>query len=265
MSDKPPLRKADFPAPKKISASNFDEICGTFKIPTSHHTTTKKRLDELVAEFDAWMKGEKLQPDRASDRDRLETALANTEKAANQIGKLGPSGRRATRVMSASVAPMLAAQWLNERFPDDDLTPRRSKLPPAQGSRRSIPQRGPEYFIEETSIEARMEFVQRRSVETTVAALNEIIGGLERSIRSLGLQPGSQGGRHPLRYRRYLIINLAEIWHDLEYKISSSANSPFASFCEAVAVSIGWPADGMSSDIPKAIRDWRNLTQKNHR
>jgi hypothetical protein len=268
MSEKPkPLRKADFPAPKKISALDFDELCETFKIPTFHRATTKTALDDLVIEFNAWMKGEKLQPDRASDRDRLKTALADTKKAAELISKLGPSGRRAFRVISASVAPMLAARWLNERFPDDDLAPQRTKLP-AQGSRTAMrtPLRGPEYFIEEESIEARIRFVQHCSVETTIAALNEIMTGLERSIQSLNLQPGSRGGRTPLTYRRYLIINLAEIWYrNLGYEISTSANSPFAGFCEVIAVSIGWSAHGTSSDIPKAIRDWRNLSQKNHR
>jgi hypothetical protein len=262
-----PLREANFPAPEKISSPDFDELCETFKISTLHRTTTKKWLDELVTEFDAWMRGEKLQPDRASDRDRLETALAKMKTAVDRIDKLGPSGRRATRVISASLAPMLAALWIHEKFPDDELTPQRSKLPPAQGSRTSIrtPQRGLEYFIEEKSIGARMEFVERRSVETIVAALNEIIEGLERSRRSLDLQPGSKGGRRPLTYRRYLIINLAEIWRNLGHMISTSANSPFAGFCEAVAVSIGWPADGMSSDIPKAVKDWRNLLGKNRR
>lgn len=262
-----PLRNADFPAPRKINESDFKHLCKISEIQPSDHKITKKWLDELVTDFDVWMKGERLQLDRASDRDRLKTALSNTEKAAKRIRNLGPSGRRATRVISASVAPMLAARWLNEKFPDDDLTPQRSKLPSAQGSRTSTrtPQRAPEYFIEEKSLEARMHFVRQRSVETTIAALNEIIGGLERSIRSLALQPGSRGGRKPTMFRHFLIINLAEIWSRLGRTVVVTPTSEFADFCEVVADSIGWPTDGMDSAIPDAVRHWRNLPRKTHR
>jgi hypothetical protein len=258
------LRSADFRAPKKITQSDFDELCKRFKIPSSHRSDTKRRLDELVRAFGEWMTNERLQPDRKSDRERLKNALSNLEKAATQIDHLGPSGRRAIQAISDSVAPMLAAQWLNEQFPDDDYAPQRSRLPLTTGLRPPLhtPLRGRKYFIEEESLGARHEFVQQRPVRTTSAMLGEIKKGLVTALLSLDLQPGAKGGRGPLTYRRYLIINLAEIWETCGNQIPTSNTSDFTDFCDGVAASIGWPIDGMSAAIPKVIKKWRNLPQK---
>jgi hypothetical protein len=260
------LRNADFPVPK-LTDSEFDELCKTLKISSSHLSDMKRRLDELVRTFGEWMTGDRRQPDRTSDRKRLEDALLYAENAAARIDQLGPSGGRAIRTISDSIAPMLAAQWLNEKFSDDDYTPQRSRLPSTDGPRPSLraPLRGPKYFIEEESLRARFEFVQRCPIKTTVVVLKEIKKGLETALRSLDLQPGSKGGRKPLTYRHYLVINLAEIWDTLERNVSTSATSEFTVFCEGVAESIGWPTDGMSAAIPDAVTDWLHLTRKRRR
>jgi hypothetical protein len=252
------LRSADFPVPKQITDSDFHALCELYKISSTHRSDTKRRLDKLVRGFGEWMTGDRRQPDRTSDRKRLEDAILYAEKTAAQIDQLGPSGRRAIRAISDLVAPMLAAQWLNEKFPDDGYTPQRSRLPSTSGPRRT-PLRGPEYFIEEESLGARFEFVQQSPIKTTVAVLKEIKKGLETALRSLDLQPGSKGGRIPLTYRHYLVINLAEIWTKLGRKALTSPTSDFAAFCEGVAESIGWPTDGMSAAIPDAVKHWRNL------
>jgi hypothetical protein len=98
-------------------------------------------------------------------------------------------------------------------------------------------------------------------VKTTAAALTTIGVGLEKALRNLDLQPRSKGGRKPLIYRHYLIINLAEMWDSLGNEVSTGTNFP--AFCEGVAESIGWPTEGINSAISEAISDWRNLTQKN--
>ena len=125
---------------------------------------------------------------------------------------------------------MLSAQWLNEMFPDDVYVPQRSRLPSESGPR--APLRGRQYFIEEETFGARFGFVQKRPAETTIALLKEIKKGWRLSTRSLDLQPGSKGGRKPLTYRHDLIINLAEIWKMCGGKVSTTASSPFAAFCE---------------------------------
>jgi hypothetical protein len=258
------LRSANFRSPKKITDSDFDEICGTSKILSSHRLDMKKRLDALVEAFGESMRETRRQPARKPDRKRLERALSYVEKAAAQTDKLGPSGRLAMRTISDSVAPMLSAQWLNEKFSDDDFAPQRSQLPSTTGLRSPYhtPLRSQEYFIEEKSLEARFEFVQQRPVRTTSAVLREIKKGLATALRSLDLQPRSRGGREPLTYRHYLIMNLAEIWISFGRKVSTSAKSEFTTFCETVAEPMGWPTDGMSAAIPVAVRDWRNRAQK---
>jgi hypothetical protein len=152
---------------------------------------------------------------------------------------------------------------LNKKFSDDGYTPQRSRLPSDSGPRRSL--RAPLYFIEEKSLGARFEFVQQRPIKTTVAVLKEIKKGLETALQSLDLQPGSKGGRKPLTYRHYLVINLAEIWITLGRKVSTSATSDFTVFCEGVAELIGWPTDGMSAAIPDAVTDWVHRIRKRRR
>jgi hypothetical protein len=261
------LRSADFRVPIKITDLDFDEICGTFKIPSSHRSEVKERLDALVRDFGEKMTGETRQPARKSDRKRLENALSYVKKAAAQADKLGQSGRLAMRTISGSVAPMLSAKWLNEQFFDDDFVPQKSPLPSSSGTRppEHRPARTEEYFIEENSLEARFEFVQQRPEKTTRTVLKEIEKALARALRSFDLQPQSSGGREPLTYRKYLVMNLAEIWTFSRGKVSGSAGSDFTHFCGVVAESIGWPTDGMESAVPKAIKDWRNLDQKRRR
>src|SRR5262249_12319114 len=100
---------------------------------------------------------------------------------------------------------MLAAQWMNETFPDDDYTPQRSSVPESSGLREPLRTsiRAPTYFIEEHSREARFQFVRQRPVKTVGAALKEIGRGLSEALRTFDLQPRSRGGQEPLLYRHY--------------------------------------------------------------
>jgi hypothetical protein len=65
---------------------------------------------------------------------------------------------------------------------------------------------------------------------------------------------GKKGDRH------YLIINLAEIWNWLGKAPSAGPKSSFVDFCAVIAVSIGWPSEGIESAAPNALKDWLNLT-----
>jgi hypothetical protein len=271
------LRVADIPVPKKVSKEDFIEICGTFRISASHQQLVRTTLDNLVEDLKDWMNRERSQSHRRADRNRLNKAVSSIKSAIALIQKLGPSGRLALKAMSQPLAPMLSAQWINLSFPDDDYAPQRSAPPPqAIGSRLVRPRAGrmgPQtirmgsssdgFFIEEHSLESRFEFVSRRAMKATTAALMTIELGLEKTLRSLDLQPGSWGGRKRLIYRHSLLIKLAEMWDQVGKKVSSGTE--FAAFCESVARSIGWPTDGINSAIPDAIRDWRNRTQKIYR
>ena len=179
------VRVDDLAPPKMIADEDFDDLCETSRIPPSHRQDVKARLCELVTEFAGWIIRERQQPDRRSDRDRLKEALAQINRAAATIEQLGPSGRFALKAIAPFVAPMLAAQWISESFPDDNYAPRRSPVP-SEGWRQPLrpPLRGSEYFIEEYSREARFEFVSHRAVKTAAAVLKTIEAGIRRSAAS---------------------------------------------------------------------------------
>jgi hypothetical protein len=256
------MRADGFPIPKKMSSEDFDLLCRNFHIPLSSRNSAREQLDNIVRQFADWMIKDRKQPDRNADRDRLETALSCIEKATDKLNKLGPSGRLAFKAISRTVAPMLSAKWINENFSDDDYAPRKSRLPVANLGLRTparSPMRGAEYFIEEHSLEARLQFVSHQPANTAGVTLTAITDGVREALRRIELEPGSQGGRKPFIHRRYLLMNLAEMWDRLGSQVSTGPQSNFANFCEFVAESIGWPTEGISSAIAKAIGDWRNL------
>jgi hypothetical protein len=265
------LRKIDFPVPKRITDSDFDEICGTFNVSRSHQLRLKDRLDDLVDAFAKWMSDERARarrrPTRASDGEQLERALAHVRKAGAKIEKLGAAGQLAVRSVSVSIAPMLSAKWLSEVFSDDELAPYPSALPLHTGSRspEHVSDREDMYFIEEVSLAARFQFVERRAKLTTKVVLTEIEKALTAALQSFELQPEALGGRESLKSRKYLIRNLAVIWEGLDKTVSGSANSEFTEFCEAFAASVGWPTEGMAAAVPKEISYLRNRIKKRGR
>jgi hypothetical protein len=260
------IRVDELAIPVNIASRDFAELCETFHIPSSQRRGAKSRLDELVTEVSNWMTTERQHPHRSSDRDRLEEVLEHVREAAAALERLGPSGRLASKAIASFVAPMLAAQWLSVSFPDDDYAPQRSPLP-SEGWRQPLrsPMRASKYFIEELSSEARFQFVSHRVVKTAAAVLKTIEEGIVEARQALDRQRGSRGGRKPLMYRHFLILNLAEMWGDIGKQVSTGAKSDFAAFCETVAVSIGWPDEGIGAAVPKAIREWRNLPQSKRR
>jgi hypothetical protein len=260
------IRVDELTIPKKIASRDFALLCDTFHISSPHRRDAKSRLDELVTEFANWMTAERQHPGRGSDRGRLKKALGHVREAAAALERLGPSGRLAFKAIASFVAPMLAAQWMSFSFPDDDYAPQRSPLP-SEGWRQPLrpPMRSSEYFIEELSSEARFQFVSHRAVQTAAAAFKTIETGFVGVLQALDRQRGSRGGRKPLTYRHFLIMNLAEMWDDIGKQVSTGPNSDFTSFCESVAVSIGWPDEGIGAAVPKAIREWRNLPQSKRR
>lgn len=268
ISKKSTVARADeFRIPQRIAAEDFDNLCKTSQIPSPHRQVVKEGLDKIVEGFSDWMGNDHRQVDRKHDRECLKEALSHIEKATARIHSLGPSGRRALKITSRSLAPMLAALWINENFPDDDYAPQRSTPPSGHGGREPMRRslRDATYFIEEDSLETRQQFVRNRAVQAASGMLRTIGEGLSDSLREIDHQRGARGGRKPLTYRHYLIVNLAQLWTDIGRTVSTGPNSDFAAFCEMVAVSIGWPDHGMSAAIPDALNDWRNRTSKINR
>ena len=260
------LRRENFPIPNKIGNANWVELCETFHIPSECRGTLRVRLNELVDALAIWMSSDRTLPDRKSDREKVKEILSCIKAAAAQTAKLGPAGHLASKAISPFAAPMLAAQWMNESFLDDDDTPRRSAQEDSSGlrpPRDSI--RAPTYFIEELSHQARFEFVHKRPVETIVAALQQIAAGLGEVLRAFDLQPSSRGGQEPLLYRHYAIIHLIEIWNEIGKEPSSGPTSACTAFCESVVVAMGWPTEGLSSAMPDAVKHWRHLSGKSKR
>ena len=162
------LRNEDFPSPKRIEDEDWETICKTARIPSGDRERLRMRVNELVDALEKWMSRDRRLPDRKSDRDQVKEIFSHINAAAAQTDKLGPSGQLALKAISPFLASMLAAQWMNESFPDDDYTPQRSSVPESSGLREPLrtPIRAPTYFIEEHSREARFQFVRQRPVKT---------------------------------------------------------------------------------------------------
>jgi hypothetical protein len=118
---------------------------------------------------------------------------------------------------------------------------------------------------EDRSLHRRYYFIRHRAPETLSAILGQIESALRTALQSQNLQPGAKGGRKSLTPRHYLIMNLAQFWTELGKAISMSKKSDFVAFCEAVAVAIGWPYDGMVDAAIDAVADWRNRMQNSTR
>jgi hypothetical protein len=252
-------RNEDFPSPKRIEDEDWETICKTFGIPSGDRL--RIRVNELVDALEKWMSRDRRLPDRKSDRKQVEKIFSHINAAVAKTDKLGPAGHLALKAISPFLASMLAAQWMNESFPDDDYTPQSSGL--REPLRTSI--RAPTYFIEEHSPGARFQFVRQRPVKTVGAALKEIGRGLSEALRAFDLQPRSRGGQEPLLYRHYALVNLIDMWAEIGKEPSSGPTSDCTAFCEGVADAIGWPTDGLSSAMPDAIKHWHYLTGKNKR
>jgi hypothetical protein len=95
-------------------------------------------------------------------------------------------------------------------------------------------------------------------VQVTSATLATIEEGLRQSLQEIKRQPGSRGGRKPIKFRRYLLKNLILVWTGLGRDVSFGPKSDFTTFSEAVTELIGWPTSGIEADIPRAFNDLRN-------
>jgi hypothetical protein len=258
-------RASDFPPPKAIDDTDFDAICATFRILKRQKEVVRDFLDKLVDIFADHMKGKRLEPHFSADKDNLEAALGYILKGLDKLRKIGPRGQRAMRSISPYIGPMVAAQWLRDNFPDDDLVPDQVAAP-EQHSSLSLraPLRGDRYDIEQLSLDGRKTFVRARPGKTLVAVLTEIERGLAVAIADrTKVLSRAKGGPVPLQDRDLVLKNLCTIWSQLDRELIAGNKSDFGAFCEAIFVAIGWPTNSVNDDaLREAIRDWHNLPQK---
>jgi hypothetical protein len=257
------LRNENFPIPQKISDADFETLCETFYVASNHRQRLRMRLDGFLDALARSMSIDRALPDRKSDQEHLEEILAHIRAAAAQTNKLGPAGHLALRTISPFVSLMLAAQWMNESFPDNDYTPKRS-VPKEFSGLRSPRQtyRTSTYFIEEDTQGARFEFVRQNPAITLNTALKQFGEGLSEALRTFDLQPSSKGGQKPLLYRHYALIHLIGMWDEMGREPSSGPRSGCTAFCEAVVDAMKWPTQGLSAAMPDAIKHWRHLSGK---
>jgi hypothetical protein len=107
-NDRKVVRVDELAPPKPICPGDFDELCKTLKIPLEQRHALKEQLDELVKEFTAWMRKDRVQPDRSFDEDLLNDALSQINRAKSAASKLGPSGRQALKITSRLWGPMIS-------------------------------------------------------------------------------------------------------------------------------------------------------------
>lgn len=213
------------------------------------------------------------QPDLRADRDMLMKALSAVEQARKALARpFGPAARRSMSAFGPRLGLVVAAKWLRDRFPDDELVPRPHAVPidpqadltryPGLGR---LPRNSDKLDIERLSLNARVDFVEWRPTDTTVAILQEIQNSLRAALHEMSMLPGARGGQKPINNRHYVLMNLAEIWSRLGLRPTGGATSRFVTFCESFFELIEWPTEGLQHAVPRALRSWQDRRRKTGR
>jgi len=261
---------SSLPIPRPACDAGLEELFLVHRIPSEYWPMAKAFLDELVAVFAGEIRRERSEPALRADRQTLHKAQRAVEQALALIGgPLGPAARRSLRAAGLRLGPMVSAEWLRERFPDDEYVPLQHALPiNRQGDRfrypalARLPRNDTRLDVEQFSYEARVNFVQARPAETMRALLKSIQAALQAAQDGFLLLPGARGGQRPLLQRRYVLANLAELWHRIGRSPSSGPASDFLAFCEGFCTLIGWPDEGLETAVADALVAWRDLHQK---
>jgi hypothetical protein len=246
-------RVADFPPPKVISDQDLDEIFSNFDIlDKGQRPATKDRLNKLVKEVTKWVN--KPQPRLAADLKRMEEMRNAISSILKELDQLGFFGIQALKCVAGYLGPMLSAQWINGRFPDDDWAP--TKTSAERHSHLHEPARSERYFVEEFTGEMRHQFVQKRTREV----VKEILLELDTSIASALSRNVDEGGPGRLTDRHYFLINLTDLWASLGRTVSGGPRSELIRFCEYIFEIVGWPNDSLDDAVQKAIKQWREIS-----
>lgn len=261
---------SSLPLPRPAPDTGLEELFLVHRIPSEYWPMAKAFLDELVAVFAGEIRRERREPALRADRQTLHKAQCAVEQALAVMKRpLGPAARRSLRAAGPRLGPVVSAGWLRERFPDDEYVPTRHALPiDHQASRVRYPglarlrRNDNRLDVEQFSGEARAQFVEMRPAETMRALLESIQAALQAAQGRFLLLPGARGGQKPLLQRRYMLANLAELWHRIGRSPSSGPASDFLAFCEGLCTLIGWPDEGLETAVADALVTWRDRRQK---
>ncbi len=242
----------DLLAPRRLSQSNFEEICSPYHISGSDRARLLAEINTILKDIGQWMKNNTHKPHRQLRRD-MTSAAGHLKKARNLLDVKAKYSLSALGFVAGDIAPMVSAQWLSSKFPADNLSPTALGLGP---------------FVEDdASLQQRNRFIEHRPVQAIAEILKALEAGVAQSLKMQKVLPGSKGGPKSLRARRILIQLLAVKWERLGKKASTSPNSDFVSFVDNIMDAIGWPSDmandgeAVAAEARKAVKEWRNLTK----
>ena len=239
------------PIPKRISNSDFDEICKSFKIsPKRARDSLRAVVDGTVAGIAEFQTQQRSRPHLRDDRKRVKDAISAVEAVRRSLNGLGSDGKASLVLYECSLSGLISPAWLHHRFPDDPLAPKIAGLAP--DFEHSLDHR-----------QCRL-FIQNRPALVTAAICEELCQVLNGTLFLLKNNPTTKGGRKRMFFRHNFICSLAEAWTFIGRRISTSPKSDFVGFVEAVVVSIGWSKRGIATAVAKAVKDWRrrNRAQK---
>jgi hypothetical protein len=250
-------RREDFGPPKLLKDEDLEAICVGFGIGEGQQAFFKSGIKKIILAIAVRINEDRSTSSRSADLDRLKSINSQLKDIIQKVDEMGPRGGLALRAISDSIGPMLSAGWISHQFPGDDLAPTKSLVSDDMMAGRLRPHmrerlRGPEYFIDELSLETRYQFARFRPKKTLIAILQREEQGIEAALSVIKSGPEARGGA-PLTYRRYMLANLAKLWRSIGKQTPTSPQSEFAQFCEYVCECVGWPKRGVGSAIPKAL------------
>ena len=244
-------RAETLPIPKRISDSDFDEICESFKIsPKKNRDFLRAVVDGATAGAAEFLMQQRSRPHRRTDHKLVKDTASALEEVRQWLDRLGPEGKEALREFEHFLSPLVSARWLHQQFPNDNLALRIAGLAAD--------------FEDRCLVQRRM-FIWNRPSLAVNAVLAELGRGLNATLLRLESRAGAKGGRKPLFARHIMILSLVRFWELIGKKISTGPKSEFVKFVEAVLVSIGWPESGIPDAVADAVKDRRNRAQKKTR
>ena len=180
------------PIPKRISDSDFDEICGSFKIsPKKNRDLLRAVIDGATAGAAELLTQQRSQPHRRDDRKLVADSVSALTKVRQRLDRLGPEGKEALREIEDLLSPLVSARWLHQQFPNDSLAPKIAGLAAD---------------FEDRSQDQRRLFIWNRPSLAINAVLAELGHGLNATLSRLKTGPGAKGGRKPATARRVMIL-----------------------------------------------------------
>jgi hypothetical protein len=244
-------RSENLPIPKRISDSDFDEICESFKIsPKKNRDMLRAVIDGATAGIAEFQTQQRSQPHRRKDRKLVADAISALEKVGERLDRLGPEGKETLRDCDYFLSPVVSTRWLHQQFPNDSLAPKIAGLAAD---------------FEDRSLDQRRLFIWNRPSLAINAVLAELGQGFNATLSELKSRPGAKGGRKRAIGRQLMIQSIIRAWTTMGRKVSTGSKSDFMNFVAAITSSTGWSERGLPTAVAKAVKDWRNRQQKKAR